>query len=164
MIKFSTFFTLWMGILGLAFAYQQADLTNYAWAAVSIGTLWTWGLLQFKKQIPRFGIVLLSLLSVIALFNEIPFAWAFAGALGALLSYDLSNFRQRLRYISPTEDIKLLQRVHLTRLSIITLLGLALSTITIFWQAEFTFEWGVFLMLAGVWGVSLLVGWVRRSE
>ena len=164
MIKFSTFFTLWMGVLALAFAYQQADLSNYAWAVLVIGTFWTWGLLQFKKQIPRFGMILLTLLSVVALFNEIPFAWAFAGALSALLSYDLSNFYQRLRFASETEDTKLLQRVHLTRLGIITLLGLSLSTASMLWQAKFTFEWAIFLMLVGVWGISLLVGWVRKSE
>ena len=164
MITFSTYFTLWIGTLALAWAYNQANLPNLFWSTLAVGALWTWGLLQYKKQIPRFGLILLSLLAVIGLFNEIPFGWSFAGALGALLSYDLSNFRLRLRYASQTEDTKLLQRVHFTRLSLMTLLGLALSTLTIFWQAEFTFEWGVFLMLAGVWGVSLLVGWVRKND
>ncbi len=163
MIKFSTFFTLWMGTLALGFAYQQADLTNHAWAAVIIGAIWTWGLLQFKKRSPRIGMVLLSLLSIIGLFNELSFGWMFAGALNALLSYDLSNFYQRLRFASETEDTKLLKRVHFTRLSIITLLGLFLSTASMLWQAKFTFEWAVFLMLAGVWGISLLVGWVRKE-
>ena len=163
MIKFSTFFTLWMGTLALGFAYQQADLTNYTWAAVSIGIFWTWGLLQFKKQIPRIGMVLLSLLSIIGLFQELPFGWMLASALNALLSYDLSNFYQRLRFASKTEDTKLLQRVHFTRLSIITLLGLVLSTTVIFWQAEFSLEWAIFLALGGIWGISLLVGWVRRE-
>ena len=164
MIKFSTFFTLWMGTLALGFAYQQAGLTIYAWAAVSIGAFWTWGLLQFKKQIPRLGMVLLSLHSIIGLFNDLPFGWMLAGALNALLSYDLSNFHQRLRFASETEDTKLLKRVHFTRLSIITLLGLFLSTASILWQAKFTFEWAIFLALSGIWGMSLLVGWVRRES
>ena len=152
-----------MGALALGFAYQQADLTIHMWVAVIIGAFWTWGLLQFKKQIPRIGMVLLSLLSIIGLFNELPFGWMLAGALNALLSYDLSNFYQRLRFASETEDIKLLKRVHFTRLSIITLLGLSLSTSVILWQAEFSLEWAIFLALSGIWGISLLVGWVRRE-
>ena len=164
MVRFGIYFTLWMGALSLAWAYGQVDLLNYAWGALAIGALWTWGLLQYKKWMPRLGLILLTLLSVVGLFNEIPFGWSFAGALSALLSYDLSNFYQRLRFASPTVDTKLLQRVHFTRLSLITFLGLGLGTLTMLWQAEFTFEWAVFLMVAGVWGISLLIGWVRKSE
>jgi len=164
MITFSAYFTLWIGTLALAWAYHQADLPNLVWSSLALGALWTWGLLQFKKRMPVFGLIAITLLAVIALFKNIPFGWSFASALSGLLSYDLSNFRQRLRFASPTEDTKLLQRVHLTRLSLMTFLGLTLSSIAMLWQAEFTFEWAVFLMLAGVWGISLLVGWVRKNE
>ncbi len=116
MVSFGRFFTLWMGSLALAWAYSQADLMNHAWATLAVGALWTWGLLQYKNWMPRLGLIALTLLAVISLFNEIAFGWAFAGALGALLAYDLSNFYQRLRFASPTEDKKLLQRVHLDRL------------------------------------------------
>ena len=163
MVKFSTYFTLWMGTLALAFAYQKADLEIYLYAPLLIGSLWTWGLLRFKERMPRFGMILLTLLAIIGVFKELPFGWMLAGALNALLSYDLSNFYQRLRFASETEDKKTLQRVHLTRLSIITFLGLALSTSAMLWKAKFSFEWAIFLMLVGVWGISLLVGWVRKS-
>jgi hypothetical protein len=164
MITFSTYFTLWMGTLALAWAYHQADLPNLFWSSLALGALWTWGLSQHKRRIPVFGLVAITLLSVIAIYKEIPFGWSFAAALSGLLSYDLSNFRERLRFASPTEDLQLIQRVHLTRLSLMTFLGIALSSVAMLWQAEFTFEWAVFLMLAGIWGISLLVGWVRKNE
>ena len=53
MITFSTYFTLWIGTLALAWAYNQANLPNLFWSTLAVGTLWTWGLLQYKKQIPR---------------------------------------------------------------------------------------------------------------
>ncbi|RLD02650.1 MAG: hypothetical protein DRI32_08540 [Chloroflexi bacterium] len=164
MITFSAYFTLWMGTLALTWAYHQANLPILFWSSLALGTLWTWGLLQFKKRMPIFGLILITLLAVIALFKNIPFGWSFAAALSGLLSYDLSNFRQRLRFASPTEDTKLLQRVHLIRLGVMTFLGITLSTIAMLWQAELTFEWVVFMVLVAVWGISLLVGWVRKNE
>ena len=164
MITFSAYFTLWIGTLALAWAYHQADLPNLVWITLALGALWSWGLSQHKKRMPVFGLVLITLLSVIGLFKELPFGWSFAASLSGLLSYDLSNFRLRLRFASPSEDTKTLQRIHFIRLSLMTLLGLILSSFAMLWQAEFTFEWVVFLILAGVWGVSLLVGWARKSE
>ncbi|MCF6277940.1 MAG: hypothetical protein L3J16_04225 [Anaerolineales bacterium] len=164
MITFGAYFTLWMGTLALVWAYGSADFSRLAWGLLGIGALWTWGLIRRKKWMPGLGLILLTLSAATGLYQELPFGWMFAGALGALISYDLSNFLLRLRYAAPNEDTRLLQRVHLTRLGLMTLLGLMLSTISIFWQAEFTFEWAIFLMVAGVWGVSLLVGWVRQGE
>ncbi len=164
MITFSVYFTLWIGTLGLAWAYHQADLQNLVWITLSLGALWTWGLTQYKKRMPVLGLVLITLLAVIALFKNIPFGWSFSAALSGLLSYDLSNFRARLRFASPTEDKHLIQRIHFFRLSLMTFLGLTLGSLAMLWQAQFTFEWMVFLMLFGVWGISLLVGWVRKNE
>ena len=164
MIKIGAYSSLWMGSLALAWGYYQADSTPYIYAALGIGTLWTWGLAQRIKWMPNLGLVATTLLAAFGLYQSLPFGWMFAAALSALTSYDLSNFRLRLRYAAKGEDTSLLQRVHFTRLGIMTLLGLIISTIAMLWQAEFTFEWAIFLMLAGVWGVSLLVGWVRQSE
>lgn len=165
MIKFGAYFSLWLGTLALAWGYYQAGLPAYMWASLlGIGALWTWGLAQRVKWMPNLGLVATTLLAAFGLYQSLPFGWMFAAALSALMSYDLSNFSLRLRYAAKNEDTGLLQRVHFTRLGIMTLLGLILSTIAMLWQAEFTFEWAVFLMLAGVWGISLLVGWVRQSE
>lgn len=164
MILFGAYFNLWMGTLALAWAYGQADLSKYLWGVLGVGALWTWGLLQNKNWIPGLGLILLTLLAAAGLYQSLPFGWVFAAALSGLISYDLSNLSLRLRYAAKNEDTHLLQRVHFTRLGIMTLLGLILSTVAMLWQANFTFEWAIFLMLAGVWGVSLLVGWVRQSE
>ena len=164
MIKFGAYFSLWMGTFALAWGYHQADLPAYLRAALGIGTLWTWGLAQRIKWMPRFGLTLTTLLAAVGLYQSLPFGWMFAAALSGLASYDLSNFSLRLRYAAKNENTHLLQRVHFTRLGIMTVLGLILSSIAMLWQAEFTFAWAIFLMLTGVWGISLLVGWVRQSE
>ncbi|MBT3336583.1 MAG: hypothetical protein HN855_01240 [Anaerolineae bacterium] len=164
MITFGAYFSLWIGTLALAWTYLQADMSAYVWATLGIGTLWTSGLLQRKKWMPGFGLILLTLLAAAGLYQSLPFGWVFAAALSGLMSYDLSNFSLRLRYLAHAENTHQLQRVHLTRLGVMTLLGLTLSTLAMLWQAEFTFEWAIFLMLAGVWGISLLVGWVRQRE
>ena len=164
MIKFGAYFSIWMGTIALSWGYRQADLPPYMWVALGIGSLWTWGLAQRIKWAPNLGLIATTLLAAAGLYQALPFGWMFAAALSALMSYDLSNFSMRLRYAAKNEDTQLLQRVHFTRLGIMTMFGLILSTVAMLWQAEFTFEWAVFLMLAGVWGISLLVGWVRQNE
>lgn len=164
MIVFGTYFTVWMGTLALGWSFFQADRPAYLWGLLGVAALWTWGLIRSKNWMPGLGLILFTLTAAAGLYQSLPFGWMFAGALSALISYDLSNFSLRLRYAAPTEDTVLLQRVHFTRLGVITLVGLALGTVSIVWQAQFSFEWMLFLMMAGVWGISLLVGWVRQNE
>ena len=50
MIKFGAYFSLWSGTLALAWGYYQANSHSYMWAALGIGTLWTWGLVQRANE------------------------------------------------------------------------------------------------------------------
>ncbi|NOY97939.1 MAG: hypothetical protein GXP40_01885 [Chloroflexi bacterium] len=163
-VSFALFFSLWMGTGALAWAYWDAGYAPAAWGLGGFALLWTLGLLRRRTWLSGFGLVLLTLTAVAGLYLGLPFGWMLAGTLGALLAYDLSYFSRRLRYAAPGEDTAFLQRAHLMRLGPLTLLGLALSTLAILWQASFSFEWAVFSVLAGVWGLSLLVGWLRGNQ
>ena len=80
-----------------------------------------------------------------------------AGALSALIAWDLSDFLRRIRVAAPDDDVSSLARRHLLRLAIVTTVGLALSLFGMFFRLQFSFEWAAFLAILSALGVSLLV-------
>ncbi len=129
MIKFSRFFFLWMGAIALAWTSHTADEIRFAQIIIAAALFWTLGLLQRWTRISLFGAILFALAAVVGFYRELPFGWMLAGALFAYLAYDLSKFYLRMRYsLVHHEDTALITRVHLTRVALMTLLGLVIST------------------------------------
>jgi hypothetical protein len=62
------------------------------------------------------------------------------------------------------DDLRALERRHLTRLTIVTVIGVLLASIAMLVRLEFTFEWVMLLTLVGVLGVTQLVSWLRRGR
>lgn len=164
MIKFSLYFSLWMGASALAWATYVSDETRLAQTLLAAALFWTFGLLQRWKRISLLGAILFALTATLGIYRELPFGWMFSGALFSYLAYNLDILALRIRYAAIGENTALISRVHLTRLGVMTLLGLTLSSFTMLWQKAFGFAWTIFLILGTVWGVSLLVGWVRQGE
>ncbi len=155
------FLALMMGTGALAWAYCDDGQLFPALGLVLLALFWTLGLSQRWTWVPALGLFLLTAAAAAGLWLNLPFGWMLAGALGALLAYDLADFNRRLRSASKEDNVALLERAHLFRLAILLFIGLGLSTIAILVQLQFTFEWLAFLALAGAWGVSMLVGWLR---
>jgi hypothetical protein len=86
-----------------------------------------------------------------------------AGALGGLLAWDLSDFMRRLRYAHMSDDKRALERRHLTRVTIVALIGMSLASVAMLVRLEFTLEWMMLLALVAVLGVTQLVAWLRRG-
>ncbi len=157
------FIALIIGTGALAWAYYDAGGVFPALGLVLLGLFWTLGLSQHWTWVPALGLFLLTAAAGAGLWLDLPFGWMLAGVLGALLAYDLADFNRRLRFASKGDNATLLERAHLFRLAILLFIGLGLSTVAILVQLQFTFEWLAFLALAGAWGVSMLVGWLRRG-
>jgi hypothetical protein len=96
------------------------------------------------------------------LWIELSPGWMVTGALGALLAWDLTDFMRRLRYAPLMEDLRALERRHLARLTIVTLIGVALASVAMLVRLEFTFEWIMLLTLVAVLGITQLVSWLRH--
>lgn len=161
MINFSRFFYLWIGAGALAWASYASDEIRFAQALLAAALLWTFGLLQRWKRISLLGAILFSLTAVAGLYRELPFGWMLAGALGAYLAYDLSKFSLRIRYTALREDTALIMRVHLTRVALMTLLGLSLSTAVLIWQNQLDLSWGIFLGIVFLWWMGVMIIWRR---
>jgi len=90
-------------------------------------------------------------------------SWMFAGVLGALFAWDLSEFKHRLTTSAPDGTAAVIQR-HLIRLGLISGLGLVYSLLRMFyWWTIYTDGLAYLSMLSAV-GVSLVWGWARREN
>jgi hypothetical protein len=160
MVKFSRYFFLWIGAASLTWQFYAADEISLAQISLAAALLWTLGLLQRWKRIPRFGAILFALGAILGFYRELPFGWMLATALFAYLSYDLSKFALRLDFATRgKEDIALITRVHLSRVALMMLMGISISSYMLFTQGQLDFAWGILIgLLLAWWGIVIVKG------
>lgn len=147
----------------LVWGYLEAGWTLPAWALAGIGLLWLIALLRRWHWSAGIGLLVSVAAAGAGLWLGLAPGWMVAGTLAALVNWDLADFTRRLRLSAEVEDIRPLERGHLARLAILTLAGLALASAAMLLRMRFSFEWVVFLALAGAWGVTQLVSWLRKG-
>ncbi|HAV75759.1 MAG TPA: hypothetical protein DCX53_00230 [Anaerolineae bacterium] len=156
-------FSVLLGTSSLAYGYMQAGLSNPARWVILIGIVW---LLAHWRRLYWFSSVALFLAIIAAGFgvwSEFPTVWMLLGALGGLLGWDLSDFSRRLSYAAPTDDIQGMERRHLARLGIVTVLGGSLAILSVVIQVKrLAFEVAVGLILLAALGLTRLVIRLRK--
>ena len=151
-----------MGIGSLSFAYAGAGFDLVARGLLALGALWLFAGKQRWVWFSTIALLISVSLAGFGLWIELSPGWMISGALGALLAWDLTDFMRRLRFAPWMDDLRTLERRHLTRLTIVTVVGVLLASIAMFVRLEFTFEWIMLLTLVAVLGVTQLVSWLRR--
>jgi hypothetical protein len=152
-----------MGVGSLSYAYASVRLDSLARGLLILGALW---LFAGKKRWTWFSTIMLLLLVTLAgigLWFGLSPGWMISGALGGLMAWDLTDFMRRLRFAPLMDDTRELERLHLTRLTIVALAGVFLASIAMLVRLEFTFDWVMLLTLVAALGVTQLVAWLRRS-
>jgi hypothetical protein len=140
-----------------------ADLNVFALWIVVAGLVWL--LAQWKRVYWFASPALLIFVSAAAygLWVGLPASLMALGAVGALLGWDLGDFTRRLRMASPKDDTLGMERRHMTRVSIVTALGLVIAGITAFVRVKIPFELALLLVLLAAVGLTRLVAWLQRS-
>jgi hypothetical protein len=115
---------------------------------------WTW--------IGSLGFAMVTIAAVLGIFLNFPVMPNIAGIMFAFIAWDLAEFNSRLKQAAKHDDMKSIERRHLIRLGLILAAswGVVLLTRTI--RVRFNFEVAALLVLAGVWGISLLVGRLQK--
>lgn len=152
-----------IGVGSLAFAYNNAGYEIITRWLLIFGGLWFFAIWQRWRWFSSIGIFVLVTLAGYGLWNELSPAWMITGALGGLFAWDLTEFMRRLHFAARTDDLRGLQRRHLTRLVIVALIGITLYSIATLLRLELKFEWAVLLTLIAALGVTQLVAWLRRG-
>ena len=159
MIRLSQFFHIAMSASALAWAFYAEDETRFVQIILASAFFWIVGVFNRWKRISLLGALLFALISVIGLYIELPFGWMLSGALFSYIAYDLSKFSLRLHFakLGREENIALITRVHLSRIALMTLLGLFLSTIVFIWQNQLDLYWGIFVGIIFLWWMGIVM-------
>jgi hypothetical protein len=151
-----------LGIGSLSFAYAGKGFDLAVRVLLLVGVLWLFAGKQRWVWFSTIALLISVSLAGFGLWIELSPGWMISGALGALLAWDLTDFMRRLRFAPLMDDLRALERRHLTRLTIVTVVGVLLASIAMLVRLEFTFEWIMLLTLVAVLGVTQLVSWLRR--
>lgn len=152
-----------IGMGSLAYAYAGAGFDQLVRGLLILGAIWLYAGWKRWTWFSIIAILLSVALAGFGLWIELSPGWMIAGALGALLAWDLSEFMRRLDVALDVDDLRGMQRRHLARLTIVAIAGLLLASISMLVRLEFTLEWMMLLALVGVLGITQLVAWLRRS-
>ena len=153
-----------IGIGSLTWDFYAEGHASLARWLLLFGFLWIVAEIRHLRWFASLGLLVGVTVAGIGLWMDLSLGWMLAGALGALIAWDLADFMRRVEHASPEDDVPALTRRHLLRLTIVIAAGLALSLIGMITRLEFSFEWTAFLALLAALGVTQLVAWMRRGE
>lgn len=162
-----TLFALVSGILlsmgTLAWEYSQAGFSSLSLFFFIFGIVWLFSLWRNWDWFSSLGLFVTVFTAALGFWFEFNSSWMIAGAAFALFAWDMAEFRRRLRSIIVDDQIRGMERRHIARVSLVILAGLFLVTVALFIQLQFTFEWGVLLVIVILLGIAQLVAWFRRQ-
>ena len=160
-MKFALYVSLIVGIGSLALGYFAEGHVTAAYWILAFGVTWLMAEIRRVRWVASLGFLACVVASAYGLWIGLSSSWMLAGALGALVAWDLSDFLRRLVDAAPDDETSGLIHRHLLRLIIVTAAGLAFSLVAMFLRLRFSFEWAAFLAILSALGVSLLIKQLR---
>ena len=163
-MKFALYVSLIVGIGSLALGYFAEGHVTGAYWILAFGLAWLMAEICRVRWVASLGFLASVAAAGYGLWIGLSSDWMLAGALGALVAWDLSDFLRRLVGAAPDDETSGLIRRHLIRLAIVTAAGLVFSLVGMFLRLQFSFEWAAFLAILSALGVSLLVKRMRSGD
>jgi hypothetical protein len=151
-----------IGIGSLAWGYSEIGLDAVARWIIILGVVWLVALWNSARWFSSFALVLVILASAFGLWFRFAPGWMFSGGIFALAAWDLARFRQRLIFLPAREDKRGMERRHIARLGLLSLVGIFIASITMLLRAAFTNEWKVLLVIVIVLNLAQLIVWFRK--
>jgi hypothetical protein len=152
-----------LGTISLAWGYVGVGLSPLARWIVVFGVVWLVAVWKRWRWFAHVGLAVNFLAAALGLwFLDFPPGWMFAGAIFALLAWDLTSFRYRQRFAGSDAERRSVELRHLLRLSVIAVVGFALSSIAMILRLQFSFDWIVFMVVVVGLGLSQIIRWFRN--
>ena len=148
--------------VSLAWGFAQQGFTSFSTWIVILGVGWLLAIWQDWRWYSSIALFLVTVLAALGLWFGFTPGWMFAGGVFALVAWDMTDFRQRLRGMADDDDTRGLERRHLARISLLAFIGLAFASVAMLVRVQFTFEWSALLVIVALLGLGQLVGWFRR--
>lgn len=151
-----------ISIASLAWGYAEAGFDVFSPWIISFGLLWMFSQWRGWKWFSSLGLLLSILAAMIGLWLNFMIGWVFSGALFALFAWDMTEFRQKLHFMTSREDMKGMARRRIARVSLLALGSLLFASMLMFLWGQLTFEWGMFLLVVILLGLSQVFAWFGR--
>ncbi len=158
-------FSIVMGVASLAWGYAQVGLPQFSRWILLFGAVWLVAVWRRWRWFPYIGLGFNFLVAALGLwFLNFPPGWMFAGAIGGLLAWDLTDFRYRQRFAASDAERRSVETRHLLRVALLALLGFGLASVAMAVKVQFNFEWALLLAIIAALGIMQIVTWFRRRN
>jgi hypothetical protein len=155
MIFAATYISILIGIGSLAWGYAQLGFDPLVRWLLFFGAAWLFARWRRWWWFSTLGLILAVLIAALGMWLGIPPGWMVASAIFALIAWHMTDFRQRTRFEKANEELRELEYRRIGRLTLLTVVGLLLSSIPMLMRDQFTLEWGGLVLTV------LLLGFVQ---
>jgi hypothetical protein len=161
-IIIASFVTIILGVGSLAWGFAEFGFGSLPRWLLYFGAIWSVAQARRWWWFSGIGLIFTILLAGLGLWIGIPAGWMFSAGIFSLFAWDLSEFRNRYRFVASIERHDL-ERRHLARVSLLVAAGLFLSSLVMLIRSQFTFEWAVFLLTVTILGSTQLIAWIQKK-
>jgi hypothetical protein len=138
----------------LAWGFAKAGFVIFARWILIFGAVWLFAQWRRWGWFSSLGLFFAVFVSVIGFWFGFSLEWLFSGTIFALLAWDMTDFRNRLRLMPKDDEMHGIERRHLARISLLALIGMALASTAMLVRAQFTFEWGILIVIVVLLGLG----------
>jgi hypothetical protein len=146
----------------VAWGFAEAGIVVFARWIIIFGVVWLFTQWRGLEWFSSLGLFVAILASVFGVWIGLMPGWMLSGSIFALLAWDLTDFRHRMQSIAIDDDARGMERRHIARIWLLSLVGLLLASISMLLRTHFTFAWGVLLVFVILLGLGQLVAWIRK--
>jgi hypothetical protein len=157
------YLSIFLSIACLVWGYLDQELTTQTAALVILGISWMFGQTRWV-WVGSLGLAGVTIAVIIGILFNVQEYLMFSGLLFGFLAWDLAEFKVRLKQAAKEDDIPGFEKHHFIRLGLVWAAGIGVLLLTRVIRLGFSFEVAALLVLAGVWGISKLVGRLLRNE
>ena len=158
------FLTALIGSLSLARGFSEDGLIGFRNWIYLYGVFWLAAVWKQWRWFPPFALLVSVIFAILGVTNGAPLHWMTAGAAGALLFWDISNFRLQVALLPKREDIHGLERRRYFRLTIIMFVVLCIATVPAFIQGNASRPWYVLLAFIFALTAAQFLVWLFRKR
>lgn len=119
--------SMMISIGAFAWGYWQVGFESLARWVVAFGVFWIVAQWQRWRWVSSVWTVSAVLLAIFGLWFNLNLGWMFSGALFALFAWDLTEFRRKLKQLSPRDDARGMERRHILRIGFLSAGGILIA-------------------------------------
>lgn len=164
MISIAILLCIFISCGSFAWGYSLAGYDSLAHWILAFAVFWLMARWQRWRWVFTLAVLSSLILAIFGIWFNFIVGWMFSGVAFALLSWDLSEFRERMRSIPAREDVQGMIRRRILRLSLLILSVLGVASVLMLAREQFTRDWRDFLLGVIVLSLFQSLAWIRGSK